>query len=365
MAEVRLESVSKIYNERIKAVNDVNLTVNDKEFMVLVGPSGCGKSTTLRMVAGLEEISEGKVFIDNTLVNDIPPKDRDIAMVFQNYALYPHMTVFENMAFGLKLRKFRKDEIKKRVEEAADILDLQDLLDRRPKELSGGQRQRVAVGRAIVRKPKVFLFDEPLSNLDAKLRVQMRVEISKLHQKLEATMIYVTHDQVEAMTMGDRITVMKDGFVQQVESPAHLYSRPTNKFVAGFIGSPAMNFFDGELIANGSTLFRNRAFDIQIPEKLVKSLDREKAGKIILGVRPEDFSIESGSSKTAASMEALVEVIEPMGSENYLYLKTEDQDFIIKTAPSTDVKIKDKIQLNINLDNIHLFDEKTSEALLS
>jgi multiple sugar transport system ATP-binding protein len=365
MAEVRLEKVSKIYNEKVKAVDEVSLTIHDKEFMVLVGPSGCGKSTTLRMVAGLEEISQGNIFIDNVLVNDIPPKDRDIAMVFQNYALYPHMTVFENMAFGLKLRKFRKDEIKARVEEAAEILDLQDLLDRRPKELSGGQRQRVAVGRAIVRKPKVFLFDEPLSNLDAKLRVQMRVEISKLHQKLEATMIYVTHDQVEAMTMGDRIMVMKDGIVQQVESPAHLYSRPANKFVAGFIGSPAMNFFEGELVANGSILFRNKSFDLQIPEKLSHGLHKEKTDKIILGVRPEDFALEPTESKKDNSLEALVEVIEPMGSENYLYLKTEDQDFIIRTAPSTNVKIKDKIQLYINLENIHLFDEKTSEALLS
>ncbi|MEE9119137.1 MAG: ATP-binding cassette domain-containing protein, partial [Calditrichia bacterium] len=280
MAEVRLENVSKIFNERIKAVDEVSLTIHDKEFMVLVGPSGCGKSTTLRMVAGFEEISVGKIFINDDLVNDIPPKDRDIAMVFQNYALYPHMTVFENMAFGLKLRKFRKEEIKSRVDEAGDILGLQDLLDRRPKELSGGQRQRVAVGRAIVRKPKVFLFDEPLSNLDAKLRVQMRVEISKLHQKLGATMIDVTHDQIEAMTMGDRITVMKDGIVQQVESPAQLYANPVNKFVAGFIGSPAMNFFSGELVENGTTLFKNKSFKIQIPGQLSKNLVKEKGKKI-------------------------------------------------------------------------------------
>jgi multiple sugar transport system ATP-binding protein len=317
------------------------------------------------MVAGLEEISAGNVFIDDILVNDIPPKDRDIAMVFQNYALYPHMTVFENMAFGLKLRKFRKEEIKARVEEAGEILDLQNLLDRRPKELSGGQRQRVAVGRAIVRKPKVFLFDEPLSNLDAKLRVQMRVEISKLHQKLEATMIYVTHDQVEAMTMGDRIMVMKDGIVQQVESPAHLYSRPANKFVAGFIGSPAMNFFNGELVANGTTEFRNKSFNIQIPDNLAKNLIKDKTSKIILGVRPEDFSLQPIDKKPDTSLEALVEVIEPMGSENYLYLRTDDQNFIIRTAPSTDVNINDKIQLYINLENIHLFDEKSLEALLS
>ena len=365
MAEVRLENVSKIYNERIKAVDKVSLTIHDKEFMVLVGPSGCGKSTTLRMVAGLEEISDGKIYINDVLVNDIPPKDRDIAMVFQNYALYPHMTVFENMAFGLKLRKFRKEEIKSRVGEAAEILDLQNLLDRRPKELSGGQRQRVAVGRAIVRKPKVFLFDEPLSNLDAKLRVQMRVEISKLHQQLEATMIYVTHDQVEAMTMGDRITVMKDGIVQQVDSPAHLYARPVNKFVAGFIGSPAMNFFRGELVQNGATLFKSKSFEIQIPVNLAKTIMKDNAYKIILGVRPEDFSIQPFEDKTDNSLEALVEVIEPMGNENYLYLRTEDQNFIIRTAPSINLKINDKIKLHINLDNIHLFDESSSEALIN
>jgi multiple sugar transport system ATP-binding protein len=363
MAEVRLENVSKIFNERIKAVDEVSLTIHDKEFMVLVGPSGCGKSTTLRMVAGLEEISAGKIFINDDLVNDIPPKDRDIAMVFQNYALYPHMTVFENMAFGLKLRKFRKEEIKSRVDEAGDILGLQDLLDRRPKELSGGQRQRVAVGRAIVRKPKVFLFDEPLSNLDAKLRVQMRVEISKLHQKLEATMIYVTHDQVEAMTMGDRITVMKDGIIQQVDSPTHLYAKPVNKFVAGFIGSPAMNFFSGELVENGTTLFKSKSFEIQIPGQLSKNLIKEKGKKIVLGVRPEDFSMQSSEKEEYNLIEALVEVIEPMGSENYLYLRTDDQNFIIRTAPSTNVKINDQIKLYINLENIHLFDEKSSESL--
>jgi len=364
MAEVRLENVSKIYNERIKAVDAVNLTIHDKEFMVLVGPSGCGKSTTLRMVAGLEEISDGNIYIDNMLVNDIPPKDRDIAMVFQNYALYPHMTVFENMAFGLKLRKFRKEDIKVRVEEAADILDLQNLLDRRPKELSGGQRQRVAVGRAIVRKPKVFLFDEPLSNLDAKLRVQMRVEISKLHQRLEATMIYVTHDQVEAMTMGDRITVMKDGIVQQVESPAHLYSRPVNKFVAGFIGSPSMNFFSGELIQNGAAIFKNKSFEIELPENLSESVGKEINKNIVLGIRPEDFSLQPFDTDIKNSIKALVEVIEPMGSENYLYLKTDDQNFIVRTVPATNVKINDTVQLYINLGNIHLFDEKSSESLM-
>jgi len=364
MAEVRLENVSKIFNEKVKAVDEVGLTIHDKEFMVLVGPSGCGKSTTLRMVAGLEEISSGEIYIDDNLVNDTPPKDRDIAMVFQNYALYPHMSVFENMAFGLKLRKFRRDEINSRVGEAADILGLQDLLERRPKELSGGQRQRVAVGRAIVRKPKVFLFDEPLSNLDAKLRVQMRVEISKLHQKLEATMIYVTHDQVEAMTMGDRITVMKDGIVQQVESPTNLYAKPVNKFVAGFIGSPAMNFFKGELVENGTKFFKNKSFKIQIPGQLSKNLIKKKGENIVLGVRPEDFSMKSSEKEEYNSIEAVIEVIEPMGSENYLYLRTGDQSFIIKTAPSINVKINDQIKLYINLENIHLFDEQSSESMI-
>ena len=254
MAEVILKNVRKVYDKDIVAVDDANIEIKDKEFVVLVGPSGCGKSTTLRMIAGLEEISGGEIYIDGTLVNDIPPKDRDIAMVFQNYALYPHMTVYQNMAFGLKLRKYPKDEIDARVQEAADILGIQDLLERKPKALSGGQRQRVAVGRAIVRKPKVFLFDEPLSNLDAKLRVQMRAEISKLHTRLEATMIYVTHDQTEAMTMGDRIVVMKDGKIQQIDAPLRLYNDPVNQFVAGFIGSPSMNFINGKLIADGESL---------------------------------------------------------------------------------------------------------------
>ncbi len=248
MAVVELKNVSKIYSDNLKSVNDVSLTINDKEFVVLVGPSGCGKSTTLRMIAGLEEITEGQIYIDGKLVNDISPKDRNIAMVFQNYALYPHMTVYDNMAFGLKLRKFSKEEIKQRVSEAAKILGLEEYLNRKPKALSGGQRQRVAVGRAIVRKPKVFLFDEPLSNLDAKLRVQMRTEISKLHKRLDATMIYVTHDQIEAMTMGDRIVIMEGGIVNQVDTPLNLYNKPINRFVAGFIGSPAMNFIDGDNI---------------------------------------------------------------------------------------------------------------------
>ncbi|MEE9118692.1 MAG: ATP-binding cassette domain-containing protein, partial [Calditrichia bacterium] len=314
-------------------------------------------------IAGLEEITEGEIYIGDKLVNHVPAKDRNIAMVFQNYALYPHMDVYNNMAFGLKLRKISKEEIDKRVEDAAAILGIDKLLKRKPKELSGGQKQRVAVGRAIVRKPLVFLFDEPLSNLDAKFRIQMRTEIHKLHNKLRTTMIYVTHDQVEAMTMGDRITVMKDGIIQQVDSPTHLYAKPVNKFVAGFIGSPAMNFFSGELVENGTTLFKSKSFEIQIPGQLSKNLIKEKGKKIILGVRPEDFSMQSSEKEEYNLIEALVEVIEPMGSENYLYLRTDDQNFIIRTAPSTNVKINDQIKLYINLENIHLFDEKSSESL--
>ncbi|MDW7679214.1 MAG: sn-glycerol-3-phosphate ABC transporter ATP-binding protein UgpC, partial [bacterium] len=274
MAGVKLEHVSKIFDKEVVAVNDVNINIEDKEFMVLVGPSGCGKSTTLRMIAGLEDISDGKIYIDEKIVNQVPPKDRDIAMVFQNYALYPHMSVFQNMAFGLKLRKYPKKEIEKRVQEAAEILEIQPLLNRKPKALSGGQRQRVAVGRAIVRKPKVFLFDEPLSNLDAKLRVQMRTEISKLHNRLETTMIYVTHDQMEAMTMGNRIVVMKDGFVHQVDSPLNLYHGPVNKFVAGFIGSPSMNFMSGVIQKDNGLFFDEGNIRLQIPEQYHQKLSQ-------------------------------------------------------------------------------------------
>ncbi len=295
MAEVELKNISKIYSDTTKVVDDVNLKINDKEFVVLVGPSGCGKSTTLRMIAGLEEITDGEIFIDGKLVNEVSPKDRDIAMVFQNYALYPHMTVFENMAFGLKIRKFSKSEIKQRVEEASKILGLNDLLNRKPKALSGGQRQRVALGRAIVRKPKVFLFDEPLSNLDAKLRVQMRTEISKLHLKLEATMIYVTHDQVEAMTMGDRIVVMKDGIIQQIDKPIDLYNNPNNKFVASFIGSPAMNFINGKIEkGNGFNFISDKKqFTIKLPEKHESILEAFINKKITLGIRPENFHLKN------------------------------------------------------------------------
>jgi len=294
MAAVRFENVNKFYDKNIHAIKDVNLSINDKEFVVLVGPSGCGKSTLLRMIAGLEDVSEGRLLIDDKVVNDVPPKDRDIAMVFQNYALYPHMSVFQNMAFGLKLRKFPTDEIETRVKDAAELLGLSEYLERKPKALSGGQRQRVAVGRAIVRKPKVFLFDEPLSNLDAKLRVQMRIEISRLHKKLKTTMIYVTHDQVEAMTMGERIVVLKDGNVQQVDSPLNLYNHPENVFTAGFIGSPAMNFFEGSIVNNGEFSFQSEDIKISLDSSFKDKLSDYSDKKILLGIRPEHLTISSG-----------------------------------------------------------------------
>ena len=322
MASVQLDKVSKIFEHQVKAVDAVDIDIKDKEFIVLVGPSGCGKSTTLRMIAGLEEISSGEIRIGERVVNEVPPKDRDIAMVFQNYALYPHMTVFENMAFGLKLRKYPKDEIEKRVKEAADILSIEELLDRKPKQLSGGQRQRVAVGRAIVRKPKVFLFDEPLSNLDAKLRVQMRTEISKLHTRLETTMIYVTHDQVEAMTMGDRIVVMKDGRVQQIDTPMKLYAEPVNKFVAGFIGSPAMNFITGKIVRSEGLYFETAQLKLRIPDSRQGILEPHLGKPVLFGIRPEDVSEYGLAAMPAPEMSAVcqVEVVEPMGNEIFVYL---------------------------------------------
>ena len=326
MASVKIENVKKVFDGGVIAAQDVNVDVQDKEFVVLVGPSGCGKSTTLRMVAGLEEVSEGKIYIDGRVVNNVPPKDRDIAMVFQNYALYPHMTVYENMAFGLKLRKYPKAEIDRRVREASRILGLDALLDRKPKALSGGQRQRVAVGRAIVRKPKVFLFDEPLSNLDAKLRVQMRTEISKLHQQLGATMIYVTHDQVEAMTMGDKIVVMKDGFIQQTDSPLNLYNHPKNKFVAGFIGSPSMNFMTGTIVKGRGLYFHENgsSLKLRLPVGIEKKMKPYLRKKILFGIRPEHIyeATRSEAARTKAKGRAKVEIVEPMGNELFLYFTT-------------------------------------------
>src|SRR5436189_856976 len=321
MAQVLMKDLNKKYDE-VHAVKDVNLHVRDKEFVVLVGPSGCGKSTTLRMVAGLEEITAGEIAIGDRVVNDLPPKERDIAMVFQNYALYPHMTVYDNMAFGLKMRKFPKAEIQKRVQEAAEILGIQELLKHKPRQLSGGQRQRVAVGRAIVRHPQVFLFDEPLSNLDAKLRVQMRVELKRLHDRLETTAIYVTHDQVEAMTLGDRVVVMKDGWIQQVGEPLELYGRPANKFVAGFIGSPAMNFVDVKVTEEGSALtVSNPGMRVPVSPARADRLRPYKGQEVTMGIRPEDLHPASGSDPREDCFDAVVDVVEPLGFEILLDIR--------------------------------------------
>jgi len=374
MASLSLRNVYKRYPGGVTAVSDFNLEIKDKEFIILVGPSGCGKSTTLRMVAGLEEISDGEVYIGDRLVNDVAPKDRDIAMVFQNYALYPHMSVFDNMAFGLKLRKTPKEEIKRRVEEAARILDISHLLERKPKALSGGQRQRVALGRAIVREPKVFLLDEPLSNLDAKLRAQMRTEISKLHQRLGTTFIYVTHDQTEAMTMGTRIVVMKSGLIQQVDTPNNLYLYPCNLFVAGFIGSPQMNFVECKLLKDGEDFFvefgsedtKTRAgvkYQIKLPADKNKDncLEAYVNKEVIMGIRPENVHNEEDLLELYKDgiVEANVEVTELMGAETYLYMNCEGQAINARVAPTNTAKPGDKIKIAIEPQKIHLFDKDT------
>ncbi len=367
MARVVLKSVKKIYAGNIVAVDNASLEVEDKEFVVLVGPSGCGKSTTLRMIAGLEEISEGEVYIGDRLVNNVPPKKRDIAMVFQNYALYPHMTVYKNMAFGLQLRKYPKSEIEQRVRQAAEILGITALLDRKPKALSGGQRQRVALGRAIVRRPKAFLFDEPLSNLDAKFRVQMRTEIIKLHLRLQATMIYVTHDQVEAMTMGDRIVVMKDGLIQQVADPITLYEKPANKFVAGFIGSPSMNFLNGAIVEGADGLcFRSENWTVQIAEPMVSDLNRYQNKKIILGIRPECIrnKLHAKHAPPERTILATVDVVEPMGSEIYLYFSTGNQTFVVRADAHDKAQVSEKLEVVLNMDKAHFFDPDTEEAII-
>ena len=374
MARVKVSHVYKTYpgdkkGGDVSAVEDVNLEIADREFVVLVGPSGCGKSTTLRMIAGLEEISRGDIFIGERRVNDVPPKDRDIAMVFQNYALYPHMSVFENMAFGLKLRKFAKPEIKRRVTDAAGILGIENLLDRKPKALSGGQRQRVAVGRAIVRQPKVFLFDEPLSNLDAKMRVQMRTEIAKLHQRLQATMIYVTHDQVEAMTMGDRIVVMNHGRVQQNDTPLKLYNEPDNLFVAGFLGSPPMNFIEGELrTARDGLLFKesgNGTIEVCLDGRMAA---RELSGKpVVLGIRPENIEIAQSATPAAAgaaTFPAIVDIVEPMGAETNLYLQTGAHTVICRSQRALDHReAGHRLQFELNVSKTHLFDPATGRRI--
>jgi len=363
MASVQLKNVTKIFDKNVVAVNKANIDVEDKEFVVLVGPSGCGKSTTLRMIAGLEEITEGEIYISDRLVNDVPPKDRDIAMVFQNYALYPHMTVYQNMAFGLKLRKYPKKQIEERVNEAADILEIRELLHRKPKALSGGQRQRVAVGRAIVRKPKVFLFDEPLSNLDAKLRVQMRTEISKLHSRLETTMIYVTHDQMEAMTMGDKIVVMKDGLIQQIESPLNLYNSPANKFVAGFIGSPAMNFMTGKIEDTGGLFFNEGKMKLTIPMFHRDRLSKYVGKEIILGIRPEDIYESSfiPDLQEKSEAKAIVEVVEPMGNEIFIYLTTGLNSLIGRINSRTEPLVGQEIDIVFDMSKVHFFDKDTEK----
>ena len=376
MAKVSIKNVSKVYpgekRRDVTAVSDVSLEIADREFVVLVGPSGCGKSTVLRMIAGLEEITTGEIFIGDRRVNDVSPKDRDIAMVFQNYALYPHMSVYDNMAFGLKLRKFAKTEIKKRVEDAAGILGIEDLLDRKTKALSGGQRQRVAVGRAIVRQPKVFLFDEPLSNLDAKMRVQMRTEITKLHQRLQATMIYVTHDQVEAMTMGDRIVVMDRGVVQQIDAPLRLYHEPANLFVAGFLGSPPMNFVHGTLKQERDAIvFREKdegTVEARWPGSARPAAAAFAGQPVVLGIRPEDVElvpVTAGEKPEAGTFPAIVDIVEPMGAETNLYLQTGAHALVCRSQGALDHREAGRrMRFTVNPEKAHLFDPVTKERIV-
>ncbi len=367
MASLNLIDINKIYPNGFHAVHDVNVKIEDKEFIVLVGPSGCGKSTVLRMIAGLEEISSGELYINDQLVNEVPPKDRDIAMVFQNYALYPHMSIFDNISFGLKLRRMPKDEIKAKVEETSSILGLNELLDRKPGQLSGGQRQRVALGRAIVRDPKVFLMDEPLSNLDAKLRVQTRAELSKLHQRLATTFIYVTHDQTEAMTMGSRIVVLKDGYVHQVADPKTLYDRPSNQFVAGFIGSPQMNFIDATIgESNGQVEVKFPGGSVQLTPENSEFLNQSgyDQKEVVLGIRPEHISVSSPDG-TEDNI-ALVEVTELLGSETNLFLTMGGgEQFIARVDPSLNIRVNDKVKVDFAPEKVHLFARKTEEALFS
>lgn len=369
MSTVKLEHIGKQYPNGFEAVKDFNLEIQDKEFIIFVGPSGCGKSTTLRMVAGLEDITSGDLYIDGKRMNDVEPKDRDIAMVFQNYALYPHMTVYENMAFGLKIRKVSKEEIDKKVHEAARILDLEHLLDRKPKALSGGQRQRVAMGRAIVRNPKVFLMDEPLSNLDAKLRGQMRIEISKLHQNLGTTIIYVTHDQTEAMTLGTRIVVMKDGVIQQVDTPENLYEKPGNKFVAGFIGAPQMNMVSARVTEQDGIRLEFCGQSIKLDaERAAVLKNKGYVGKtVILGIRPEDLHDESdaGKANREACIHAEIRVYEMLGAETYLYFDMDDATWTARLDPSVKAKPGDRVDLYMNTEKLHAFDPETELAIFN
>jgi len=365
MASVTYEHVTKRFGD-VVAVNDLTLEIPDKEFLVLLGPSGCGKTTTLRLLAGLEEVTEGNIYIGDRLVNDVAPKDRDIAMVFQSYALYPHMTVYDNMAFGLKLRKTPKAEIDRRVREAAKILHIEELLDRKPKQLSGGQRQRVAVGRAIVREPQVFLMDEPLSNLDAKLRASARAELAKLHQRLETTFIYVTHDQLEAMTMGSTIVVLRDGIVQQVDAPQNLYDYPANIFVAGFIGSPAMNFFDVTLVhEDGEFYIDGGVFKLPVPADRKPALQDYVGKQLVFGIRPEDIHDKEYAPplKESAELTMKVDVTELMGNEIFLYLLLGERTFIARVDPRSKARVGEEVTVLLNMDNIHFFDRDTEKAI--
>jgi multiple sugar transport system ATP-binding protein len=367
MAGVTLDHVSKIFGE-VRAVNDLTIQIHDKEFLVLVGPSGCGKSTALRLIAGLEEATMGDIYIGDRRVNDVAPKDRDIAMVFQSYALYPHMTVYDNLAFGLKLRKTPKAEIDRRVKEAAEILGLQNLLKRKPKQLSGGQRQRVALGRAIVREPLVFLMDEPLSNLDAKLRVQTRAELIKLHQRLQTTVIYVTHDQVEAMTMGHRIAVLRDGILQQLDTPQMLYDHPANMFVAGFIGSPAMNFFEAKLVGNGADnqmFVESGGIRLQVPNHKVNQLKSSLDRSVVFGIRPEDIHDRSERREAPEHQRASVqvEVVEPLGSELFVYLRSDNHEFTSRMPSRAQMTAGQTVDIVFDTEKMHVFDRQTEQAL--
>ena len=366
MAKVSIRELNKKYDNGFHAVKDVSLEIRDKEFVVLVGPSGCGKTTTLRMVAGLEEVTSGEIRIGDEVVNNLPPMDRNIAMVFQNYALYPHKTVFDNMAFGLQMRGYAKDEVKKRVREAAAILGIEALLERKPRQLSGGQRQRVAVGRAIVRHPQVFLFDEPLSNLDAALRVQMRVELKRLHERLETTAIYVTHDQVEAMTLGTRVVVMKDGRVQQMGEPLELYGRPANRFVAGFIGSPAMNFIDVAISGSGDALWAEAAgLKIRIPPELSSRVKATSAQRLTLGVRPEALRLANGTDEAVDdySFATAVDVLEPLGNEILLNFRAGGVPMVARVDPGVRVKAHENVRLALDPRRLHFFDSTTEAAI--
>jgi multiple sugar transport system ATP-binding protein len=365
MASVTFDHVTKRFGD-VTAVNDLSIQIADKEFLVLVGPSGCGKSTALRCLAGLEDITEGQIMIGDQIVNDVAPKDRDIAMVFQSYALYPHMSVYDNMAFGLKLRKTPRDEIKRRVQEAAEMLGIQELLDRKPRQLSGGQRQRVAVGRAIVREPKVFLFDEPLSNLDAKLRVETRANLSKLHLQLQTTFIYVTHDQVEAMTMASRIAVVNKGILQQIDTPQSLYDAPNNLFVAGFIGSPAMNFFPATIRKdNGKLYVDGNSFSVEIPADRLNTYGPYIDRKIIFGIRPEDIHNPDFAPPgiIAQPVNATIDVTELMGNEIFIYLKSGEHNFIARVDPRSRYTIGDQVKIYFNMENMHIFDHETELAI--